>query len=416
MADHPVVDHQAALVLADLVRALPLIPLEHVPAVTAEHAARLGFSEVMIYVVDLRQVVLLPLPGQRDADGKPLEPISIDTTLAGRAFRTLQIVQADPSRAAGEPSAAGTGGPVRLWAPLVDGAERLGLLGVTTPEADEVAERRISDLAMLLTLVLPAKFRVSDSHSRLVSGRSMRVGAELLWALMPPRTFATDTVGVSAALEPAHIVGGDAFDYALDGCVLHMAIFDAVGHDLSAGLTTAIALGAYRGSRRGEVGLVMAGEAIDKAIADQFSTSWYATGVLADLNIHTGELTWVNRGHPPPLLLRDGQVAAVLESPPDPPMGFNLGPASGLARRRIEPGDRLLLYTDGVTEARSPTGERFGLERLADCILRGEADALPRPEIVRRVIHALVDHQQGSPQDDAAMLLADWYPPGGRGR
>ncbi len=413
MADHPVSDHQAALVLADLVRAYPLIPLERVPAVTAEHAARLGFSEVMIYVADLRRLVLLPLPGQRDADGKPLEPIPIDATLAGRAFRVLEIMRADPARVAGEPSAAASGGPVRLWVPLVDGMERLGLLGVTTPEADEVAERRISDLATLLTLVLMSKYRASDSYARLVRGRSMRVGAEMLWTLMPPRTFATETVGVSAALEPAYIVGGDAFDYALDGDVLHMAIFDAIGHDTSAGLTTAIALGSYRDSRRREAGPIVASEAIDEAIADQFSTSRYATGIMADLNIRTGELTWVNRGHPPPLLLRDGRVAAVLESPPDPPMGFSLGPASGLARRRIEPGDRLLLYTDGVTEARSPTGERFGLERFADFVLRGEADALPRAEIVRRLIHAVVDHQQGGPQDDAAVLLADWHPPGG---
>ncbi len=59
--------------------------------------------------------------------------------------------------------------------------ERLGLLGVTTPEADEVAERRISDLATLLTLVLMSKYRASDSYARLVRGRSMRVGAEMLW-------------------------------------------------------------------------------------------------------------------------------------------------------------------------------------------------------------------------------------------
>ncbi|MFC0866370.1 PP2C family protein-serine/threonine phosphatase [Sphaerimonospora cavernae] len=412
MADQTACDAEGAVVLADLLRAHPLVPMERMAALAAGHAARLGFSELMIYVADLRHLSFLPLPGQRDPHGELLDPIPIDTTLAGRAFRNVEIVQADPTRVAAEPPQAGVGGPVRLWAPLVDGVERVGVLGVTAPVADEVTERRVTDLALLIALVVAGKRHASDSYKQLVRGHSMRVGAELLWTLMPARTFATDVVAVSAGLEPAYAVGGDAFDYALAGHTLHLSIFDAIGHDTSAGLTSAIALASHRNNRRQGIELLAASDAIDDAIADQFSTSRYATGILADLNIRNGSLTWVNRGHPPPLLLRKGRVAGVLDSTPDPPMGFSLGPAAGLARRRLEPGDRLLLYTDGMTEARSPTGERFGLERFADLVLRGEADGLAGPEIVRRVIHAVMDHQLGGLHDDATMMLVEWRPPG----
>lgn len=408
MSDHPVADSELGLVLTELLRACPLVSMESVAAVVAGHAERLGFTEAMIYVSDLRNLTLQALPGQRGVDGEPLQPIPVDATLAGRAFRKVEIVQAEPARVPVARPPAGTGGPVRLWVPLVAGAERVGVLGVTAPAADEIAMRRITDLAQLIAMVVLGRSRSSDSYARLVRGRSMRVGAELLWSLMPHRTFASDAVALNAAVEPAYAVGGDGFDYALDGDIMRLAIFDAIGHDTSAALTTAIALGVYRNSRRRGIDLLAASDAIDEAIADQFSTSRYATGVMADLNIRTGELTWVNRGHPPPVLLRRRRVAAVLDSPPDPPMGFDLGPAAGLGRRRLEPGDRLLLYTDGVIEMRSPAGERFGMERVTDFVLRGEADGLPGAEIVRLLIRAVLDHQMGGPRDDATVMLVEW--------
>ncbi len=73
------------------------------------------------------------------------------------------------------------------------------------------------------------------------------------------------------------------------------------------------------------------------------------------------------------------------------------------------PSDRVLLYTDGVTEARSPDGDFFGPERLADLISRNLAGGLPTPETMRRVVRALLTHQQGQLSDDATMLLLEWH-------
>ena len=78
----------------------------------------------------------------------------------------------------------------------------------------------------------------------------MALQAEMVWAFLAPRTFATDGVMVSAALEPAYEVGGDAYDYSLIGDRLHVSVFDAVGHDLAAGLLASVAMASCRCARR----------------------------------------------------------------------------------------------------------------------------------------------------------------------
>ncbi|MEN3541212.1 GAF domain-containing SpoIIE family protein phosphatase [Microbispora sp. ZYX-F-249] len=389
-----------------------LTPLDDLASSVIEHVRPLGFTEIMIYVASLRPLYLVPLPGQRDVYGEPLNRVAIDTTLAGRAYRNQEIVQARPATdpyvaEAAEPL--GSEGPRRLWVPMLNGTERVGVLGVTAPVVDETTERIANELGSLVALLVVSKRAYSDAFARLVRTEEMHLSAEMLWTLLPIRNFATDTMTVSAGLEPAYHVGGDAFDYALDGGTLHIGIFDAMGHDTSAGLTAAIALSAYRNNRRRRrAGLLDISDAIDEAIAGQFATSRFATGVLADLDLGTGWLTWVNRGHPPPLVLRQGRVASVLDSPPDTPMGLRLGPAAVLARRQLEPGDRLLLYTDGIVEALTPEGDRFGLDRFADFVIRREADGVSAPETLRRLIHSILSYQRGQLQDDATVMLVEW--------
>jgi serine phosphatase RsbU (regulator of sigma subunit) len=81
-------------------------------------------------------------------------------------------------------------------------------------------------------------------------------------------------------------------------------------------------------------------------------------------------------------------------------------PAVG--REQLEPGDRLLLYSDGITEARNATGEFFGEQRLVDFTERAELGRLPAPETLRRLAGAVLAHQGGLLQDDATLLMADW--------
>ena len=135
---------------------------------------------------------------------------------------------------------------------------------------------------------------------------------------------------------------------------------------------------------------------------------------LAGLNTRTGLLSWVNRGHHPPLVIRRGRLVAMLESTPSPPMGFRLGLSAGIERYQLEPGDRLLLYTDGIIEAQSPEREVFGLERFIDFVIRREADGLSAPETLRRLIETILEHQHGRLQDDATVVTVEWHGEGER--
>ncbi|GAA2208209.1 PP2C family protein-serine/threonine phosphatase [Nonomuraea monospora] len=384
--------------LGGLLQVMHLSGMEQLPAHAAGHARIAGFPHVVIYVTDLQQQLLVPLPGQCDAAGEPLGTIRIDGTMPGRAFRSVEIVRAR-SQEDGQ-------APV-LWVPLLDGTERVGVVGLTAPDEGDLVEARAKSLASLLALMVISKRPHSDSFHRLVRTRPLTLSAEVLWNLLPPGTFANDDVVVSSALEPAYEMGGDAFDYALDGATLNLSIFDAMGHDTSAGLTASIAMAASRNNRLRGVDLAAAGEAIDEAIRGEF-TGRFATGILARLDLDSGWLTWVNRGHHPPLVLRDGHLVATLESIPDPPMGFGLAAYTGSLHYQLEPGDRLLFYTDGIIEAQSPDGELFGLERFIDFVVRREADGMSAPETLRRLIQAILAHQRGRLQDDATVMTVEW--------
>jgi serine phosphatase RsbU (regulator of sigma subunit) len=177
----------------------------------------------------------------------------------------------------------------------------------------------------------------------------------------------------------------------------------------------ALAISAYRNSRRGHLDLADTYAAIDGALMGQYAGDRYATGVLAQLDTGTGRLSWVNAGHPEPLLLRGGRLVKTLPGEASTPLGvpFTAGPLT-VGHEQLEPGDRVLLYTDGLPEARLPDGAFFGEERLADFIERASAAGHSPPETLRRLGRAVLDFQRGQLQDDATALLLEWRSGGER--
>jgi len=82
--------------------------------------------------------------------------------------------------------------------------------------------------------------------------------------------------------------------------------------------------------------------------------------------------------------------------------------AAGLRGLGITPGDRILLHSDGVVEARDETGEEFGVERLVELAEHAAAAQLPAPETLRRLAHAVREHRRGELRDDATLMLVEW--------
>ncbi|MFI7609177.1 PP2C family protein-serine/threonine phosphatase [Micromonospora sp. NPDC049366] len=382
--------------LADLLARSHRMPPDDLTTAVDAVLAPLGVT-VTIYLVDVEQGGLRPLPGA----GRPApEALPIDTSLAGRAFTQLEMH-------------AGQGPPPRLWVPVVDGTDRLGLLEVFAPAGVDLADPSLREgcrlTAGMIGHLVTSKAPYGDGLHRARRSRPMDVSAELLWQLLPPLTFATGEVTVSALLEPCYEVGGDAFDYALNGSSIALAILDGVGHGLPAVLTTSVALAATRAARRASGDLTATVEAADAAIRGEWRDGRFVTGVFAELDLREGLLRYVNAGHPPPLLLRGGRTVGALEGGRRLPLGLS-GDRQEVAQVRIEPGDRLLLHTDGVTEARDATGEMFGLGRLADLAERHILSGLPTPETLRRLGRAVGDHRGGPLRDDATLLLVEWSP------
>jgi serine/threonine protein phosphatase PrpC len=385
-------DDRLAGVIAWLMGRSHLMAPEDLPAAVDEGARRIGATACHIHLVTRDQRSLRPLVG-RGATG---DVLSLEGTLPGRAFRMSEVV---PSTTNG----------VRLWVPLLDGTERLGVLQLEVADEGELEplRRPAVALASVVAELVASKSQYTDSYERTRRAVPMGVPAELLWRQLPPTAFATPRFVISAQLEPWHKVGGDAFDYSLDGDTLHVAVFDGMGHGLQATLLASVALAAYRNARRSGRSLLETAAVVDEVLAEQFGDDSFVTAVLGRLDLVTGTLSLLSAAHPAPLLIRNGRPVGEVSVEPGLPLGFG-SRADQVVDASLEPGDRLLLFSDGVVEARSTGGEFFGLDRLVDLATRQESARQPAPETLRRLINAVLEHQQNMLQDDATVLLLEW--------
>lgn len=383
-------------VIGSLLDAAHHVEPDRLPELIRTSAVGLGATSSRIWLADHQQRTLVPL----DALGET-EPAAIDRTVAGRAFASCEAVEI-----AGEVD-------VRIWMPLVDGVDRIGVLEV---EIEAPTPRRREDLrhlASIATSEIIARGQYTDAFTVARRRQAMSLAAELQWQTLPPISFATRDVTIAGLLEPAYDIGGDIFDYALNDGGLHVGLFDAVGHGLASSHLSTLALGAYRNRRRGGDELAAIGSGVDVVIRDHDGMDEYVTGQLAHLDVAAGTLRWLNAGHPLPLLIRQGRVVGTMSCPPRPPFGLGYllsGCHAHMAEDHLEPGDAVLMYTDGIIEARRPGGADFGIERLVDFLDRASAADLSPAETVRRLSNAVLDFHGGSLQDDATTVLVSWHP------
>lgn len=358
---------------------------------------------VAVYLADREQKALRALPRRHVPTPAPLQ---ISGTVAGRAFMLVRLTV--------PPDATD-----RLWVPILDGSDRLGVTEIRLPTGVSAQDPQVQEGAERLTsaigYVVVAKGAYGDTVRRSRRSQPMAVGGELLWRALPPLTLATPQFSLAAALEPCYEVGGDAFDYAADHHVLRAAIFDAIGHGLWAALTSTLTLGATRAARATGADLTGHAATADAALTSQFGDARYTTGVLSEIDGTTGTVRYLNAGHPPPVVMRGGKAVDELGAAPRPPLGLGssqgIGTRPEVATHQLEPGDRLLFYTDGVTEARDADGHFFGVPRLIAHAEQHAASGLAAPEVVRRLTHAILRHQDASLQDDATLMIVEWSPP-----
>lgn len=375
-------DHLAGRFL----RTATALPAEDLLALTDVAGAELGASRADLLLADygLRSLVRVGSGVSQDVGG----------TLAGRCFTGSEIVVAADQHA--------------VFLPLTDGTERLGVLQLTHPAWTDEHAAGAQQLIQLLVLLLVSRRRYTDVVHRARRSEALSMAAEMQWTLLPPLTCTSEHLSASGILEPAYSIGGDSFDYALSSLGLDFAIIDAVGHGLSAVSIAIVAVNGLRNARREGLDLAAAYRQTDEALRSQFTRSAFATGQFGSLDHATGELTWLNAGHPLPLLVRHGTFVGELPCRPSLPMGLG-GAVTEVAVSRLQPGDRVLFYTDGVVESRSPDGVTFGVDRLVDLLVRGAADRTTPAESVRRLAANILAYNGSTLRDDATLFMLEYH-------
>ena len=344
----------------------------------------LGGEDVVLLLADVDQDELVGFAGDE-------VNVRIDAPGPGLAFRTETAVE---ERA--------PGGRRRLWLPVKDSAERIGVLGVV--DDGSMPPRLWEAMASLTGELVMAKSKYSDHITlRRRHHRPFPLAAEMRWSMLPPLTYTSPAVTIAGFLQPSERIAGDAFDYSVDGRVASVAIFDAMGHGLEASRMANVAVGSYRSTRRAGADLIASLVALDEAIAAQFGDFRYVTAQMATLDLDTGRLEIVNAAHPPPLLLRPKQPPEVIECHVTLAAGLGSTPVVTVAD--LDRGDSVLFQSDGIVDARSPAGEFFGDERLADLVERLIEHDTPPAEVLRQCLHAVIEHQDGRPNDDATLVL-----------
>jgi len=382
----------------EVLRRTHLSAAHDLSTVVAEEARAIGVDRLVLYLVDYEQKVLVPVPGP---DTGERHAVPVRGTIPGRAYASGTILDTEAI------------GGRRVWLPLLDGTERLGVLELSFPGSEnELSERAVAvceRVSHFTACLLVTKDAYSDVFKLLRRRAAMSTASELLREMVPPAVLATDDFVLAAVLEPAYDVGGDAYDYAVNHDRLHLGIFDGVGHGLAAAGVTTFALSVYRHSRRCGKGLAGMYEAIDVELDEQFPAGRYVTACLAELDAKSGRLRWISAGHPAPLLLRAGRFIKELSARPSPPMGLKLAErAPVVGDESLESGDLVLFYTDGLTEARRPDGRLFTTERLAEVIEREAGSGQAAPDTLRRLREAIIERGEGAVRDDATPVLIEW--------
>lgn len=368
-------------------------PTASVDVLAAELAARIGAREMSFLLTDIsgRSLVrLVTVGGEPGTGGRRPERLPLDQPPYGQVIRSQ------------EPHLVAENGQVLVTAPVTNRGDVIGVLElVLHDEPGQETLQFVAEAALALAYVVIANRRFTDVYEWGRRTTPFSLAAEIQHGLLPKSpTCEAGQFTLAAGLEPTQDIGGDTFDYALDRKTLHVSISDAMGHEEKAALLATLLVGALRNGRRCGLEIVDQVQRADAAVAAHGDGESFVTGLVLRVELATGRVQIVVAGHPIPLLLRDGQVKAVALDR-DVPFGLMGEEGYRLQRLRLEPGDRMLLLTDGMLERNAA--------RVDVAHLLAETHDLHPREVVRTMLAAVLDATKGRLRDDATMLCLEWH-------
>jgi hypothetical protein len=363
------------------------VSLPHlVPERIVEVASAQAGCPVAAYVLDVDGSCVLRLAGDVERFPERIRaPVGVGPEIIPEALPQLRGLVFDRV------------GSSTLW-PLVVRDRIMGfLLARDRPAAD------LEPFAGQAALALELASGYTDTLHAVRRRKDTQPAAEIQQNLLPPRLARVDRADVAGGVLPGYDVGGDFFDYAGNADGLWLVVADATGKGNSAAALSSLAIGALRAARRAGAGLQEAARLADEAIM-ALDMQLYLTAVLGSWDADRSRLRWINCGHPAPLILRaDGRVDE-LDGERTYPLGIRFTErVFPVLSAVVGPGDRLLLYSDGVSERRTTDGGRIGEDGLRAILT--ELGPRSAATTVRGLQDAVINASPDALRDDATLLL-----------
>lgn len=302
--------------------------------------------------------------------------------------------------------------PRRLAANLAQlvGAARAIERGDLTQELDIRSGDEVEELAQRFIEMQSGLARLQQLA---LQDRELEIAAAIQQRLLQRKLPEIDGVRVVTSQRQANRVGGDWYDVDAGGRWLTVAIGDASGKGIAAALMATVMLSSLRAERSQGAGPKRVIEQANLALLEATDTGAFTTCVYATVDTVTGEVRWMNMGHPAPFLLnapdpsRDGDPAGYyVEGPRNRPLGWDESPGTNQSSVTLAPGDRLILFTDGFIEAKAADGEVFGDNRLETSLL--ELASLPSDDLAASVVEDVERFAAGKLDDDLTMLVIEF--------
>jgi serine phosphatase RsbU (regulator of sigma subunit) len=289
-----------------------------------------------------------------------------------------------------------------------------GITGWNAPDVARAAKRddEVGSVAQAMEYLVSrlreyvAELRVATAAREAIEA-DLRIAGEIQQSLLPPPLDAAqrNRVDFSAFIKPAREAGGDLYDgfFLPDGRFLAL-VGDVSGKGASAALFMALAAMAVRTLAREvrEPGDLLA--RANSLLCERNRTNQFVTACAVILNPATGEIVWANAGHPLPARLSASGEVTWLEGARCAPLGVFEETRYRTERGVLNPGETLVIYSDGVTEADDPAGRLFGAPRLIEAL--GGSPATSADAALTRVVAAVHAFAGTAPQADDITVIA----------
>lgn len=319
--------------------------------IVAEAQRLAGVTSVVLYLVDIDGTLLLRLAGSEEYPAEIEVPLAVGPEIPREGIPELRARLDDLL-------------PGSVMAPLLLRGRAIGILLAT--DAPEVPLQRLAAQAATALALANSYTDVFDATRR---RKETSAASEIQQNLLPPRVARISGGLLAGNVLPGYEIGGDWFDYIENRDGAWIAVADSMGSGTRAAALGAVALGAFRAKRRVNADLSDAALAIHHTILEVGIAGAFVNVILGRWHGPSSTFTWIACGSQGPLLVTPEGEVLELESGEHSPLG--VGKAArrfSVERRRLAPGELLLLLSDGVLDRRIGDGEAFGLHGVRTAI------------------------------------------------